>query len=438
MPKRLERYRFGQGRRSRATKMETTSTWFALRNRVFRRIWLASVLSATFASAQEVTATWLMHELGAAYSLSLMATAASTPLFLFTLPAGVVADAVNRRALIIGAVLWQGTCSALLAAGAWTKVMSTHSVLGCICALGIGLAFSGPVWAAIVPDVVSKDELASAVTLGGVQLNIAAIVGPPLGGFLLPFLGIPVLFLISALAFLVVALVLLQWKQRRTQSSGPCESFKESLINLLRHAHNSSRIKMILFRNFLFSLVISVVPSLLPVIAFQELQCSAAQLGLFFTSVGIGSLAGAAFVLPSLRQRMSPNSIILIAMAILVSVLAGMTVTRTLPAVLVYSLLAGVAWALAGSELWLAGQRVIPGWLRGRMDAFLIATGQGGIALGSILLGTGAANLGLNLTLAAAAVMASIQLGLGYCFSINFTTKEGVDKAAVMTNRFRT
>jgi Transmembrane secretion effector len=115
-----------------------------------------------------------------------------------------------------------------------------------------------------------------------------------------------------------------------------------------------------------------------------------------------------------------------------------MTVTRTLPAVLVYSLLAGVAWALAGSELWLAGQRVIPGWLRGRMDAFLIATGQGGIALGSILLGTGAANLGLNLTLAAAAVMASIQLGLGYCFSINFTTKEGVDKAAVMTNRFRT
>jgi MFS family permease len=249
-----------------------------------------------------------------------MATATSTPLFLFTLPAGVVADAVNRRALIIGAVLWQGTCSALLAAGAWTKVISTHSVLGCIFALGIGLAFSGPVWAAIVPDVVSKDELASAVTLGGVQLNIAAIVGPPLGGFLLPFLGIPVLFLISALAFLVVALVLLQWKQRRTQSSGPCESVKESLINLLRHAHNSSRIKMILFRNFLFSLVISVVPSLLPVIAFQELQCSAAQLGLFFTSVGIGSLAGAPFVLPSLRQRMSPNSIILIAMAILVSV----------------------------------------------------------------------------------------------------------------------
>jgi MFS family permease len=161
-------------------------------------------------------------------------------------------------------------------------------------ALGIGLAFSGPVWAAIVPEVVSKDELASAVTLGGVQLNIAAIVGPPLGGFLMPFLGIPVLFFTSALPFLIVALVLLQWKQRRTQSSGPRESFKESLINLLRYAHNSSRMKIILFRNLLFSLVISVVPSLLPVIAFQELQCSAAQFGLFFTSVGIGSLAGAA------------------------------------------------------------------------------------------------------------------------------------------------
>jgi MFS family permease len=209
-----------------------------------------------------------------------MATAASMPLFLFTLPAGIVADGVNRRALIIGAVLWQGICSALLAAGAWKQVFSTHSLLACIFALGIGLAFSGPVWAAIVPDVVSKDELASAVTLGGVQLNIAAIVGPPLGGFLLPFLGVPVVFLISASAFLLVAVVLLQWKQRRTQSSGPREGFKESLINLLRYAQNSWRLKIILFRNLLFSLVISVIPSLLPVIAFQELQCSAAQLSL--------------------------------------------------------------------------------------------------------------------------------------------------------------
>ena len=93
----------------------STSTWFALRNPVFRSLWLASVLSGTFVSAQDIAATWLMHSLGASsLLLSLMATAAAAPFFLFTLPAGSIADIVNRRAVILCAVLWQGGCSALL------------------------------------------------------------------------------------------------------------------------------------------------------------------------------------------------------------------------------------------------------------------------------------------------------------------------------------
>ena len=168
----------------------STSTWFALRNPVFRSLWLASVLSGTFVSAQDIAATWLMHSLGASsLLLSLMATAAAAPFFIFTLPAGSVADIVNRRAVILCAVLWQGGCSALLALGAWTRVIDPSSVLICIFALGIGLAFSSPVWGAIVPDLVTKDELPSAITLGGVQLNLSGIVGPAAGGLLLPLLG---------------------------------------------------------------------------------------------------------------------------------------------------------------------------------------------------------------------------------------------------------
>ena len=88
-----------------------------------------------------------------------MATAASAPFFLFTLPAGAVADIVNRRVVIVSAVVWQGACAALLAVGAWTRAINPNSVLACIFALGIGLAFGAPVWGAIVPDIVSKDEL---------------------------------------------------------------------------------------------------------------------------------------------------------------------------------------------------------------------------------------------------------------------------------------
>ena len=155
---------------SGTAEKKSSSTWFALRNPVFCRLWLATLLSGTFVSSQDVTATWLMDYLGASpYLLSLMATAASAPFFLFTLPAGAIADIVNRRTVIVSAVLWQAAWSVILAIGAWTDAINPFAVLACVFALGIGLAFGAPVWGAVVPDIVGKDELPSAITLGGVN-----------------------------------------------------------------------------------------------------------------------------------------------------------------------------------------------------------------------------------------------------------------------------
>ena len=401
--------------------MHSTSTWFALRNPVFLQIWVANVLSATFISAQDVTATWLMHDLGASFSLSLLATATSTPLLLFALPAGIIADMTNRKTLILCAIAWQAAFSGLLAAGAWTKMLSINSVLFCVFGLGIGIAFSAPVWSAIVPDIVSKEELPSAVTLGGVQVNIAGIVGPALGGFLVPMLGAPLLISINALTLLIVCLVILPWKPRPAQPDhGSREGFVDSFLGSLRYAARSARIRIVLFRNFLFSLAISAIPALLPVIVYTELKGSAAQLGLAFTCVAAGSLVGAVIVLPFLRQRISPNAITLVTMGIMPVVLIAMAVVRNQLTVLSYSAIAGVAWALAGSELWLAGQRVVSGRVRGRMNAYLIMAGQGGIALGSILVAASAAHAGLHLALLLAAALALVGFGLGYRFSINF------------------
>ena len=409
---------------------KSSSTWFALRNPIFCRLWLATLLSGTFVSAQDVSATWLMHYFGASsFALTLLATAASAPFFIFTLPAGAVADIVNRRALIVSAVLWQGACSAFLAFGAWTEAITFSAILICVFALGIGLAFGAPVWGAVVPDIVSKEELPSAITLGGVQLNLSGIVGPALGGFLLPLLGAPLLISFNAVAFLVVAFVVLQWKPSQIPSSKLRENFTESFISSLRYARNSERMKIILFRNVLFSVVISIIPALLPVIAIRECACSAAQLGLVFACVGVGSLAGAVFALPYLRQRISPNAITSISMAIMVIVLFAMALIRRVPALMICTTLAGVAWALAGSELWVAGQRVMPGWVRGRMNALLIMLGQGGIAVGAVLWATGVAQVGLDLTFAAAAVLAPVVLALGHRYSINFATEASVEAA---------
>lgn len=409
---------------------KSSSTWFALRNPIFCRLWLATLLSGTFVSSQDVTATWLMHDLGASpFWLSLMATAASAPFFLFTLPAGAVADIVNRRTVIVSAVLWQAAWSVVLALGAFANVIDPIAVLACIFALGLGLAFGAPVWGAVVPDIVSKDELPSAITLGGVQLNLSGIVGPALGGLLLPLLGAPVLISFNALAFVVVAFVIMQWKPRQAQATRLRENFTESFISSLRYARNSQRMKVILFRNVLFSAVISAIPALLPIIALRACACSASQLGLIFACVGVGSLGGAMFVLPFLRKRLSANAITSISVGILLLVYLAMAFTREVPALMVSTTFAGVAWALAGSELWVAGQRVMPSWVRGRMNAFLIMLGQGGMALGAILWATGVANVGLDLTFAGASLLALVVLALGLRFSIDFAADAQVDEA---------
>jgi MFS family permease len=409
--------------------MHSTSTWLALRNPTFTRIWLATVLSATVLAAQDVIATWLLHDLGASFSLSLMATATSTPLLLFALPAGIIADTVNRRTVILSAMAWQVAFTALLAFGAWTKTLSINSVLLCVFALGIGIAFSAPVWSAIVPSIVSKEELPSAVTLGGMQVNIAGLVGPALGGFVLPKLGAPLLISINALIFITVCLIILRWRPDRTTAKQADQGFMESFAESARYAFRSYQIKVILFRNLLFSLAVAPIPALLPVIVYTELKGSAGQLGLAFTCVAAGSLVGAVFVLPFLRERISPNGITLVAMAIMPVVLAAMAWLRTTSIVLACSAVAGVAWTLAGAELWLAGQRAVSGRIRGRMNSFLIMTGQAGIALGSILLGSGAMHAGLGWTLGLAAVAALLGFGLGYCFSINFQ-REGISEQA--------
>ena len=230
------------------------------------------------------------------------------------------------------------------------------------------------------------------------QINLSGIVGPSLAGFLLPLLQAPLLISLNALAFVIVALVILPLRPREKHPTALRENLTESFISSLRYARNSRRMKIILFRNILFSLVISIVPALLPVIAL-EMDCSATQLGLVFTSVAVGSLAGALIALPYLRRRISANAITSIAMAIVAVAMLAMAFIRQVPALMACAALAGVAWALAGSEIWVAGQRVMPGWVRGRMSAFLIMLGQGSMAVGALFWGTGVAHAGLNVTL---------------------------------------
>ncbi len=103
---------------------QNTSTWLALKNRVFLGLWIASLVSGCCVSAHDTAATWLMNSLGASpFLLSLMATSASMPFFLFTLPAGAISDLVNRQKLFVGTYLWLAAAAGLLAVCTWLHLV---------------------------------------------------------------------------------------------------------------------------------------------------------------------------------------------------------------------------------------------------------------------------------------------------------------------------
>jgi MFS family permease len=407
-----------------------TSIWLALRNPAFVGLWLPNAVSGVCVAAHDTAATWLMNALGASpLLLSLIATAASLPFFLFTLLAGALADLSNRRNLLIVVYLWLAAAAGLLAVCTWLHWVHPYLILTTVFLLGIGFAFNAPVWASIVPEIVRKEELASAITLGGVQMNLAGIVGPALGGLLLPIIGPAMLFSLNALAFLTTASVISQRYHRRRRPEPHLENFLESFASAARYVRYAPGMQVILTRDFLFGLFIAVVPALVPVVALHHLRLQASQLGLVFTSMGIGSLLGATLMLPYARAKASPNALTILAGVILVAVLVLMAIVPNLWMFLPVTALAGISWTVSASELWIAGQRAMPDWARGRMNAIHMMASQGGVAVGGVLWGGAATSVGLGPTLVGGALLLTASLALAIPLSINFAQSLNLDPA---------
>ena len=186
-----------------------------------------------------------------------------------------------------------------------------------------------------------------------------------------------------------------------------------------------------LARNFLFALFISVIPALMPVVGLRELHLSSSNLGLLFTSMGAGSVIGAVFIIPWLRARFSPDSVTLSANLLLVLVYVLMALVRQTEVFFVVAALAGVGWTMSASELWVAAQRAMPSWARGRMNATVIMISQGAMALGGVIWGSAGAIAGPGYTLLGAAVLFLTSLLLTRRLSIDFAEnlKERVSEA---------
>jgi hypothetical protein len=197
-------------------------------------------------------------------------------------------------------------------------------------------------------------------------MNLAGIIGPALGGLLIPLFGVSTVFAMNALAFVLVLLAVITWKRKSVALDTPLEGFLDSLAGAVRYMRYAPGVRIVLLRNGIFGVLIGAIPALLPVVSLKVLHLDSVYLGLVFTCMGVGSLAGAILILEPARRRLKPNQMTVLAGIVLAVSYALMAVVRQPQVFLIVAALAGAAWTISASELWIAGQRVIPDWIRGR------------------------------------------------------------------------
>jgi MFS family permease len=401
--------------------MSTSSTWTALRNPVYRNMWFASLISGTCVAAHDTAATWTMNRVSdSPLFLSLMSTVASLPFFFFTLPAGALADMVDRKKMMMIMNIWLAIAAGGLALCGLFKLINPYVLLFAVFLIGTGFAFYSPAWTSIQPEIVTNEELPSAATLGGLQLNISGIIGPAIGGLLLRFVSANAVFAINAICFLMLLIAVKQLRSPKAPSNLPLENFLESFVTAIRYVRYARGIQVVLARNLLFAFFISIIPALIPVVGLKELHLNPSDLGLVFTCMGVGSVLGAVIILPWARGRFHSNTVTLLANILVAIVFFLMGTVRQPILFLAAAGFAGTAWTMAASELWVAGQRAMPSWARGRMNATVIMAAQGAMALGGIVWGSSVSMWGVGPTLITACVLQLASLLLQAKLSIDF------------------
>lgn len=381
-----------------------------LRVRVFRALVIASIASNVGTWIESVAEKWLMAALTTSpLLLSLLETGTSLPLLLLALPAGALADIVDRRRLLIGAQTFMMLVAGALSLLGYAHLLTPWILLAMSVLIGVGAALTGPAWQAIVPELLPRPLVPAGVALNSAGFNVSRAVGPALGGLVVAALGAPFAFLLNAVSFFGTVIVLKGWKRDVAPADLPGERFLGAMKVGVRYVLHSRELRVILLRAVGFVFCGGVIFSLLPSLAIHRLALGSTAFGLLLGCVGLGALV-AIFLLPRLRSALTPNTLLAAFTALFSGALLVLAFVRSGIAVGAALFVCGMGWLSVLSTCNTAIQLSVPSWVRARAFGAYIATWGGGLAVGAAVWGLVAEHAGLPATFAAAsgAMIASL------------------------------
>lgn len=399
------------------TATPDTATGGALapfRHRAFTLLWVATVVSNVGTWMSEVGSGWLMTTLDPTPTAVSMVQAAHTlPVFLFALIAGAVADMVDRRWLLIIVNLAMGVVAGLFAIAVAFGAVTSEMLIVVTFLLGAGAAFIAPAWQAIVPGLVDKTQLKSAIALNSMGINISRAIGPALAGVLIVSLGLASPFALNALSFIVIIAALLIWRPVPAEASDglPRETLVGAIRAGVRYATHSGPLRATLLRAAAFFLFASAYWALLPLIARTVLGGDATLYGLLMAAVGFGAVVGA-LALPKIRTRLGADRTVAAGTVGTAATLLAFAMVDSQVVAVAASFVAGLSWIAVLTTLNASAQTALPGWVRARGLSIFITLFFGCMAFGSLIWGQVADAAGIQIALMGAALGAVIVVPL--------------------------
>src|SRR5580698_5081296 len=367
------------------------SAWAPLGEPLFRSLWVAAVISYTGTWMQNVGSGWLMTQLTMSpFMVGLVQAATTLPVFLVILPAGALADMVDRRRFLLITQGWMVAAAALLGIFTLLGNITPWILLAFTFLLGIGAVMNDPAWQAITPEVVSPSQHAPAVALNSVGFNVARAVGPALGGLVIAVAGLGVAFLLNAASFFGVIFFLYRWKRPHFEDM-ETGRVRDAIMTVLRYVRGAPVVRCVLIRTGAFSLGASALLALLPLVARPH---GASGYGLLLGFFGLGALGGAA-VLHRVRSRISVDGVVACAIVVFAAMTFAAGKVQNFGWLSLILFLSGTAWIAILACLNVAAQTMSPAFLRARTLSVYLLVLQGGMAIGSAFWGAVANRVGV-------------------------------------------
>ena len=349
---------------------------------------------------QTVGASWQMATITDSPDMvAWVQTAGALPFFFLSLLAGAFADTYDRRIVMLVSQGVMLVASAALAGIALADAVTPGLLLLFTFLIGCGTAAFAPAWQASIGEQVPRDQVPSAIMANAFGFNIARSVGPAIGGVIVAALGAAAAFVINTVSYLGMLAALLWWRPKRETSTLPREPLGSAVAAGIRYVWLSPHLVAILLRCLLFTVPLTAVPALMPIVARDLLAGGAQTYGVLLGGFGVGAMAGA-LSSGALRARFTSDTMLRGLCAVASLAMFAIAYSRWAPLTLFAHLVAGFVWTLGLATFNIAVQMSSPRWVTGRTLAMYQTFAFAGMAAGAWIAGHLATDLGVRTALA--------------------------------------